>query len=133
MFDHISIGARDFPRALAFYDAIMGALGHARCVGLEAEGWVGWGAPTCFLEVLRLDDGCRPAPAPGAHICFRAADAGQVQAFHAAALAAGGSCNGPPGPRPVYTPDYYAAFVRDPEGHRLEAVAYVQPSSPNAP
>ncbi len=65
-------------------------------------------------------------PDSGTHICLRAPDAQSVDAFHAAALAAGGHTDGQPGPRPEYTAGYYAAFVRDPEGNKIEAVTFVK-------
>ena len=64
----------------------------------------------------------------GTHICLRAPDAAAVHAFHAAAIKAGGTSDGAPGPRPEYTEGYYAAFVRDPEGNKIEAVTFTQPS-----
>jgi catechol 2,3-dioxygenase-like lactoylglutathione lyase family enzyme len=65
------------------------------------------------------------APDSGAHVCLRASSAAAVDAFHAAALAAGGTRDGAPGLRPEYTAGYYAAFVRDPDGNRIEAVTFV--------
>jgi catechol 2,3-dioxygenase-like lactoylglutathione lyase family enzyme len=70
------------------------------------------------------------SPASGIHICFRAPDREAVRAFHAAAIAAGGSDDGAPGPRPIYHRDYYAAFVIDPDGHRIEAVCHA-PTAPD--
>ena len=65
-------------------------------------------------------------PDSGSHICLRAPDAQAVDAFHAAALAAGGRSDGAPGRRPEYTESYYAAFVRDPDGNKIEAVTFVK-------
>jgi catechol 2,3-dioxygenase-like lactoylglutathione lyase family enzyme len=79
----------------------------------EPEFWIG------------KDSGPGSQPVPGSlHLAFRADDRAAVDAFHAAALAAGGRDNGPPGLRPQYGPDYYAAFVFDPDGHNLEAVCH---------
>ena len=74
----------------------------------------------------RIDDHRRGrgATSPGTHLCFRASDRAAVDTFHRAALAAGGSDDGVPGLRPQYHADYYAAFVRDPDGHRIEAVCH---------
>jgi len=63
----------------------------------------------------------QPTKKSGLHFCFTAADAAAVDAFHAAAIAAGGSDHGAPGLRPIYAPDYYAAFIIDPDGYRIEA------------
>jgi catechol 2,3-dioxygenase-like lactoylglutathione lyase family enzyme len=68
-------------------------------------------------------------PIPGAHLCFRAPDRAAVDAFHSAAIASGGRDDGRPGLRPHYHPDYYCAFVLDPDGHRIEAVCHA-PTSP---
>jgi catechol 2,3-dioxygenase-like lactoylglutathione lyase family enzyme len=68
----------------------------------------------------------RVADDSGAHICLRAPDPASVAAFHAAALRAGGSSDGPPGPRPHYFQRYYAAFIRDPDGNRIEAVTFLR-------
>jgi catechol 2,3-dioxygenase-like lactoylglutathione lyase family enzyme len=68
-----------------------------------------------------------PAPADsGYHVCLRAPDAKAVEAFHGAALRAGGSCDGAPGWRPEYSSSYYACFVRDPEGNRIEAATFIE-------
>ena len=76
-----------------------------------------------FIICRPLDENRDAAPSPGTHLCFRAASRAAVDAFHRAALDHGGTCDGPPGLRPHYAEDYYAAFVRDPDGHKLEAVA----------
>lgn len=119
VFDHISIGARDLDRARAFYDAALAPLGYARLS--QDDSSLGYGAREVGLWVL-----ASASPAPdddrsGLHICFVAPTRTSVDAFHAAALAHGGRDNGAPGPRPDYGPNYYAAFVKDPDGVRLEA------------
>jgi catechol 2,3-dioxygenase-like lactoylglutathione lyase family enzyme len=122
MIDHISIAVRDLSASAKFYDAVLGALGLARLV--ERPTTVGFGKqyPEFWLNL-------RPAIAPreagcGAHICLRAREPGEVDAFHAAALAAGGRDNGAPGLRPHYHADYYGAFVFDPDGNNVEAVCH---------
>lgn len=125
MFDHISLGVSDLDRAGAFYDAVLAPLGLVRlwrvtrAVGYGPEGFTGE-AP--FAVVLsKPGDG----PALGAfHLAFAAGSRDAVNAFHAAALDHGGTDDGPPGIRETYDPGYYAAFVRDPDGHRLEAVVH---------
>ena len=119
MIDHVSIGVRDFPRARAFYDAVFAALGaRAHHTGDDYAGY-GREAPVYWVQVT-------PSPVPpdmgsGLHFCFHAESRAQVEAFHKAALAHGGTDNGPPGLRPNYGPDYYAAFAIDPDGYRIEA------------
>jgi catechol 2,3-dioxygenase-like lactoylglutathione lyase family enzyme len=117
MIDHINLNVRDLDTATRFYRAALAPLGAAviyqdgNTAGLGQPGKpCVWLAPAAKVHAL--------------HLAFTAADHEAVRRFHAAALAAGGTDNGPPGPRPDYGPDYYAAFVRDPDGHNLEAVCH---------
>jgi len=134
MFHHLSLGVPDLDRAAAFYDAVMAPLGYVRlsrsarsaCYG--PEGFTGE-APFALL----LHGADARAPGPGFHLAFAAPSHEAVDRFHAAALAAGGIDEGPPGIREHYAPDYYAAFVRDPDGHRLEAVRWREPAGLSAP
>ena len=128
MFDHITIGVSDFARAAAFYDRALAPLGVTRLVDLplaETEGVpvtaYGRAQPQLWLAGERAVTGLL-------HVAFAAATRAQVDAFHVAALAAGGHDNGQPGLRPHYHPDYYAAFVRDPDGHNIEAVCHTAPA-----
>jgi len=117
---HLSFGVADLARATKFYDAALAPLGGVR-VWQVADG-AGYGAPGGDdLLALKLRAGAS-APGPGFHLALRAETRDAVVAFHAAALAHGGSDNGAPGLRTRYAPDYFAAFVVDPDGHRLEAV-----------
>lgn len=119
MFDHISIGVRDIVRAKRFYDAALKPLGHS-CLS-EGPGMLGYGRDKVALWIGQTD---RPVPSDKAsylHFCFTAPDREAVNAFHAVALAAGGTDNGAPGLRRDYDPNYYAAFVIDPDGYRIEA------------
>jgi catechol 2,3-dioxygenase-like lactoylglutathione lyase family enzyme len=120
MLDHVSIGVRDIAAARRFYDAALAPLGYA-CLS-EGEGSLGYGRGEAIAWwISRVD---RPVPADmgsGLHFCFAAPDRAAVDAFHAAALAAGGRDNGAPGLRPDYGSTYYAAFAIDPEGYRVEA------------
>jgi catechol 2,3-dioxygenase-like lactoylglutathione lyase family enzyme len=120
MLGHVSLGVRDLERASGFYDAILLELGYVR-LWTSDEG-LGYGAAGGAekLNIFKHDDAA--APGRGFHLAFNAPDPGSVDRFHAAALAAGGTDNGAPGLRLHYGPTYYAAFVIDPEGHRLEAV-----------
>lgn len=125
MFDHISLGVQDLDRAGAFYDAVLAPLGLVRLWGAARA--VGYGPPgftgeAPFAVVLSKHG---EGPALGAfHVAFTARSREAVNAFHAAALLHGGADDGPPGLRESYDPGYYAAFVRDPDGHRLEAVLH---------
>ena len=119
MLDHISIGVRDSTISKRFYDAALRPLGYS-CLS-QSPGSLGYGAETVQLWV---QDAGRPVPADnesGLHFCFAAPTRASVDAFHAAALREGGKDNGPPGLRAAYGDNYYAAFVIDPDGYRLEA------------
>ncbi|TPN88198.1 VOC family protein [Mesorhizobium sp. CU2] len=119
MLDHISIGVRDSSASKRFYDAALKPLGYS-CLS-QSPGSLGYGAETVQLWV---QDAGRPVPADkdsGLHFCFAARTRAGVDAFHAAALSQGGKDNGPPGLRASYGDNYYAAFVIDPDGYRLEA------------
>jgi catechol 2,3-dioxygenase-like lactoylglutathione lyase family enzyme len=120
MLHHISLGVRELARASAFYDAALGALGFRRV--FEDDTATGYGIVDGEdLLCLKLNPNAQ-APGPGFHLAFAAPSRAAVQAFHAAALHAGGADNGTPGLREHYGPTYYAAFVIDPDGHRIEAV-----------
>ena len=119
MLDHVSIGVRDVARTKAFYDAVLTPLGY-RCLS-EGAGSLGYGADGVVLWISQTD---HPVPADmrsGLHFCFSAPDRAAVDRFHGAALAAGGTDNGPPGIRSNYSDSYYAAFAIDPDGYRVEA------------
>jgi catechol 2,3-dioxygenase-like lactoylglutathione lyase family enzyme len=118
---HISFGVSDLARAAAFYDATMTALGYVR-VFSDARS-VGYGLPGTENDRLSLKIGPAPVtpPGPGFHLAFVAPSREAVDRFHAAALQFGGVDQGAPGLRPRYGPDYYAAFVLDPDGYKLEA------------
>lgn len=119
MIDHVSIGARDIARSRRFYDAALRPLGYT-CLS-AGEDSLGYGASAAGLWISTT---AHPVPADkrsGLHFCFAAPNRAAVDAFHAAALDAGGSDNGAPGLRPDYGDTYYAAFVIDPDGYRIEA------------
>lgn len=120
MLEHASIGVRDIAGARRFYDAALAPLG-MRCLN-AAESMLGYGRTAPCFWIGKVG---RPVPAypdSGLHLCFVAPTRAAVDAFHAAALAAGGRDNGGPGLRTEYAPDYYAAFVIGPEGYRIEAL-----------
>lgn len=120
MLHHISIAVADLGRAGAFYDAALGVLGFRRV--FEAKTAIGYGVEDGKDKFcLKANPGAQ-APGRGFHLAFAAPSRVAIDRFHAAALAAGGADNGPPGPRPGYGKDYYAAFIVDPDGHHIEAV-----------
>lgn len=119
MLDHVSIGVSDIAAARVFYDAALTPLGYRRQGSGETSLAYGPERSVFFVEKAE-----RPVPADprsGLHFCFAAPTRASVDAFHAAALAAGGRDNGAPGFRPHYDANYYAAFVIDPDGYRIEA------------
>jgi catechol 2,3-dioxygenase-like lactoylglutathione lyase family enzyme len=121
MLSHLSLGVADLARAAAFYDGVLGALGYAR-VWSNADG-VGYGEAGGNDQLaLFAASGIASPPGAGFHLAFAAPTRASVDAFHAAALRLGGRDQGAPGTRPHYSPSYYAAFVTDPDGHKLEAV-----------
>ncbi len=128
MLHHVSLGVGDLPRALTFYDAALGALGYQRVMEvLPYAVAYGTDAPQFWVQ---LPSDRRPATVGnGVHVAFEAATRELVAAFHRAALAAGGRDDGAPGPRPEYNPEYYGAFVRDPDGNKVEAVLVRRPAA----
>ena len=120
MFDHISIGVRDIERAQAFYDRAFEPLGLRRLS--TAVDSLGYGRESVALWINAAASPVPEDPESGLHVCFAAPDRRSVEAFHAAALAAGGRDNGGPGIRVDYGADYFAAYVVDPDGYRLEAL-----------
>jgi catechol 2,3-dioxygenase-like lactoylglutathione lyase family enzyme len=119
MFDHVSIGVRDVARTRKFYDAALKPLGYSRLSDSEAS--LGYGQGGVQLWISASDTPVRADPASGLHFCFAAPTRKSVDAFHKAAIAAGGKDNGKPGLRADYGEAYYAAFVIDHDGYRLEA------------
>jgi catechol 2,3-dioxygenase-like lactoylglutathione lyase family enzyme len=125
MIDHVSVAVRDLHAAEAFYGALLAPLGMIKLrewpdasVGFGKKYPEFWINKRATMETVADDS--------GAHICLRAADTAAVDAFHAAALKAGGSSDGAPGLRADYHEKYYAAFVRDPDGNRIEAVTFLR-------
>jgi catechol 2,3-dioxygenase-like lactoylglutathione lyase family enzyme len=119
MFDHVSIGVSDLKRAGRFYDAVLKPLDVTRQV--DGEGALGYGETATGLWILPVKSPVKADMESGLHFCFQAKSRAAVDAFHAAALQAGGKDNGKPGVRKDYSPSYYAAFVIDPDGYRIEA------------
>jgi catechol 2,3-dioxygenase-like lactoylglutathione lyase family enzyme len=128
MFNHVSVGTSDLERASRFYDAALGALGYRRTMS-ESFGNA-WGVEWPEFWAQLPDDG-EASAGNGVHVALIAPSREAVDAFHAAGLAAGGADAGAPGPRD-YTPDYYAAFLRDPDGNKIEAVHLPEVPFPTA-
>jgi catechol 2,3-dioxygenase-like lactoylglutathione lyase family enzyme len=130
MLDHVSLGVSDIARSRAFYDAALAPLGLVRIVDFRAGKGADYGAAPgqTGVEFTITEESGTVIPARGSHLCFRARDRAAIAAFHAAALGAGGRDDGVPGPRD-YHKAYFAAFVLDPDGHRIEAVCH----APDAP
>lgn len=124
MIDHMGISVSDFARSKAFYDAAMAPLGASMVMTVPKEltGGANYGGYGRDKPVFWLSDGKKPHDTQ--HVAFTADSRAQVDAFYAAAIAAGGRDNGGPGLRPHYHPDYYGAFVFDPDGNNVEAVCH---------
>lgn len=124
MIDHVSIAVRDLARAGAFYEALLGALGYSR---LEARPATVAFGKTYSEFWLNHRPAMPQVPADtGAHVSLRATSREAVDAFHAAALAHGGMSDGVPALRPQHGEGYYAAFIRDPDDNKIEAVTFLE-------
>jgi catechol 2,3-dioxygenase-like lactoylglutathione lyase family enzyme len=119
MLNHVSIGVRDIGKAQKFYDAALTPLGYRRLSSNSDS--LGYGKDAVAFWILGVKAPVPPDMESGLHFCFGAPERKSVDAFHKAALKAGGRDNGKPGLREDYGPDYYAAFVIDPDGYRIEA------------
>lgn len=126
MIDHVSVAVRDLEASARFYEAVLGAIGYAR---LETRpDTIAFGKKYSEFWINRRPGMVPVADDSGAHVGLRAATTQAVDAFHAAALMAGGRSDGAPGLRPQHGEGYYVAFVRDPDGNRIEAVTFVKAS-----
>jgi len=122
MIDHVSVGVSDLDRAARFYELVLAPLGLTRLVTRPSTIGFGKAYPEFWIN---LRAGMVRVPAEsGVHICLRAKTSAEIDAFHAAALQAGGTSDGAPGPRPHQRVRYYAAFVLDLDGNRIEAVTF---------
>lgn len=119
MLDHVSIGVSDIARTRAFYDAVLATLGYT-CL-YSGDGSLGYGKDQVRFYASVAKRPVKPDMESGLHFCFSAATRRSVDAFHAVAMAAGAHDNGKPGLRADYGDDYYAAYVIDPDGYRIEA------------
>jgi len=123
MIDHVSVAVRDLEAAARFYEAVLGTLGFAKLEVRPAT--VGFGKAYAEFWINLRNDRPPVSAQSGAHVCFRARTTALVDAFYAAALANGGTDDGKPGLRPQHGEGYYAAFIRDPDGNRIEAVTFI--------
>jgi catechol 2,3-dioxygenase-like lactoylglutathione lyase family enzyme len=133
MLHHVSVGVRDVARAANFYDPVLKALGYRR-VADYSPGAIAYGESKGKPEFwigLPHDQGAASV-GNGTHVGFTAKSKGAVNKFHDAALKAGGSNNGEPGPRPDYGPAYYGAFIYDLDGNKIEATYWAAPIPPKA-
>lgn len=125
MMTYICFGTNDLIRAATFYDATLGALGHRRYPASEESDpdlWAGWGPAEPSFWICKPFNGRRATAGNGSMVAFNARSWRQVDEFHAAAVAHGGTSDGPPGLRVNYAPDFYAAYVRDPDGNKIAAI-----------
>jgi catechol 2,3-dioxygenase-like lactoylglutathione lyase family enzyme len=128
--DHVSVGVSNMKRAKAFYDAALAPLGLGPVYPVEIHGQlvgVGYGTPNQPSFWIQLPINGQPASmGNGVHVAFHADTRGAVDAFFLAALEQGGVEDGRPGLRTEYHPNYYGAFVRDPDGNKIEACCHKQ-------
>jgi catechol 2,3-dioxygenase-like lactoylglutathione lyase family enzyme len=125
MIDHASIGVRDLAAAAAFYEAVLATIGLVKLVARADTVGFGKRYPEFWLNARPA---MQPADPAGGHLCLRARTPDQVDAFHRVALELGASDDGAPGLRPAYSDAYYAAFIRDADGHRIEVVTFLSPA-----
>ena len=121
---YTTVGVSDLARSTRFYDTVFATLGIRRTPGAEA-GFVGWGPSYddgVSFWICKPFNGNAPSPGNGTMVAFRARNTAEVRAFHAAALANGGTNEGAPGTRDMYGPEFYVAYVRDPDGNKLACV-----------
>jgi catechol 2,3-dioxygenase-like lactoylglutathione lyase family enzyme len=127
LFAHVSIGVSDIEKSVSFYDKIFKSLGYPRLFGDVTEEFMAYGTEESFFIVntpLEPELGL-PSANNGAHICLKAENKDAVDQFYEIAMQNGASCVGAPGLREHYASDYYAAFIRDLDGHKIEALARV--------
>lgn len=130
MIDHTGLTAVDYDRSKAFYSAALGAIGYALVMEVPAAltgttDTAGFGEPPKPDFWVARATATKPAHQPALHFAFRANTRAQVDAFYQAALQSGGKDNGGPGIREHYHPNYYSAFVFDPDGHNIEVVCHL--------
>jgi catechol 2,3-dioxygenase-like lactoylglutathione lyase family enzyme len=128
MLHHVSIGVADVARAAQFYDRVLPELGYKRVMEVLPYG-IAYGDKLPAFWIGLPHDQQAASTGNGVHVAFNATSEEMIRAFHRAALDAGGSDDGAPGPRPDYGPDYFGAFVRDLDGNKIEAVLVRVPAA----
>lgn len=128
LIDHISLGVADLDRAIAFYDGVLESLGGSRLFTRPTNAGYGTAGGTKPRFWIRRRDDAKPPFHPESHVAFEAPDRAAVDVFYRRALDLGAIDNGKPGLRPHYHKDFYAAYVIDPDGHRIEAVHHRPPA-----
>ena len=123
MLHHVSLGTNDAARAAAFYDPVLAVLGIGQ--GTRRGDSVDYSAAAIAFSLEKPTDGRPASVGNGVHVCFAAKTRAMVDEFYRTALANGGTDAGPPGLRPKYDANYYGAFVRDPDGNKIEAVCFL--------
>lgn len=124
MIDHVSIEVSDLSASTRFYERLLKPL--KMHIVTEQSDTVGFGKKYSEFWINLRSDMVKPTATSGAHVCLRAPDTAAVDEFYRIALEFGGDDDGKPGPRPHYTHNYYAAFIRDPDGNRIEAVTFME-------
>lgn len=122
IFTHVTVGTNDLSKARAFYDSVLGKLGHKRIADLADNGSI-WGESAPSFFVLKPANGAPASVGNGVTVSFEAQNRAAIDAFHAAAIAAGGTDEGAPGPR-SWAPNAYAAYARDLDGNKLAAYCF---------
>ncbi len=136
MFSHIFVSVSDFERALAFYNQVLSQLHIEQRFCEPDKPWAGWhsaGSTRPYFVICKPFNGEPHDPGNGQMVAFTAANREIVRSAYQTALAAGGQCEGPPGPRPHYHPHYYGAYFRDPDGNKVCVACHVPESPPTAP
>ena len=123
MLSHVSLGTNDADRAARFYDPVLAVLGLRKLD--ERDGAIDYGTSMTLFSLEKPTDGRPASVGNGVHVCFAAETRAMVDEFYRTALASGGTDAGPPGLRPEYDANYYGAFVRDPDGNKIEAVSFL--------
>jgi catechol 2,3-dioxygenase-like lactoylglutathione lyase family enzyme len=119
MFDHVSIKVNDLEKSKVFYEKTFAPLGYKFSFGKDGIFYAFDIGSHCLFEIVKHNDN---SPITGVHIAFRVENKEKVIAFHQAAIEAGATDHGKPGPRPQYTENYYASFILDLDGHNIEAM-----------
>lgn len=127
MLGYVMVGTNNLEKASAFYDALLGQLGAQR--NMESDDFIAWsnGEGTTSFSIIKPNDGNSASVGNGVMMAFAAPDHATVDKLHAMALEMGGTCEGPPGPRPDFNPDFYAGYFRDLDGNKMNIFNFPMP------